>query len=158
MSYDLRFHESAKKQWDKLDWTVKDQFLAVLERRLLDPKVSSAKLRDLPDCYKIKLRTVGYRLVYLEFWTIYQNPNDVGACRVHLRYLTPQAEHDGKGVERLDKNWKIATDAIINEDVPGGNGIQASANMAHAGKVCLGRNEVTNQLFHRAWRSYMDAP
>ena len=36
----------------------------MLERRLLDPKVPSAKLRDLPDCYKIKLRTVGYRLVY----------------------------------------------------------------------------------------------
>ena len=95
---------------------------------------------------------------HIEFWTIYQNPNDVGACRVHLRYLTPQAEHDEKGVERLDKNWKIATDAIINEDVPVGNGIQASANMAHAGRACLGRNEVTNQLFHRAWREYMEAP
>ena len=64
MSYELRFHETAKKQWDKLDWTVKDQFLAVLERRLQDPKVPSAKLRDLPDCYKIKLRAIGYRLVY----------------------------------------------------------------------------------------------
>ena len=64
MNYALRFHETAKKQWDKLDWTVRDQFLAVLERRLQEPKVPSAKLRDLPDCYKIKLRTVGYRLVY----------------------------------------------------------------------------------------------
>lgn len=64
MNYELRFHETAKKQWDKLDWTVKDQFLAVLERRLQEPKVPSAKLRDLPDCYKIKLRAIGYRLVY----------------------------------------------------------------------------------------------
>ena len=95
---------------------------------------------------------------HIEFWTIYQNPKDVGACRVHLRYLTPQAEHDEKSIERLNKNWKIATDAIINEDVPVGNGIQASATMAHAGRVCLGRNEVTNQLFHRAYRDYMDAP
>jgi phenylpropionate dioxygenase-like ring-hydroxylating dioxygenase large terminal subunit len=92
---------------------------------------------------------------HIEFWTVYQHPNNVGACRVHLRYLTPSAEHDEKSVERLDKNWKIATDAIINEDVPVGNGIQASANMAHTGKVCLGRNEVTNQLFHRAYREYM---
>jgi mRNA interferase RelE/StbE len=38
--------------------------LAVLERRLQEPRVPSARLRDLPGCYKIKLRTVGYRLVY----------------------------------------------------------------------------------------------
>jgi len=28
------------------------------------PRNPSTKLRDLPDCYKIKLRTLGYRLVY----------------------------------------------------------------------------------------------
>ncbi|WP_028080680.1 aromatic ring-hydroxylating oxygenase subunit alpha [Solimonas soli] len=94
---------------------------------------------------------------HIEFWTVYQNPDNTGACRVHLRYLTPKGEHDARGIEILDKNWKIATDAIINEDVPVGNGIQASAAMPHAGKVCLGRNEVTNQLFHRAYRAYMDA-
>jgi hypothetical protein len=92
---------------------------------------------------------------HIEFWTIYQNPDDVGACRVHLRYLTPKSEHDAKSVEILDKNWKIATDAIINEDVPVGNGIQASARMPRTGKAILGRNEVTNQLFHRAYRAYM---
>ncbi len=94
---------------------------------------------------------------HIEFWTIYQNPADTASCRVHLRYLTPSAEQDARGVEILDKNWKIATDAIINEDVPVGNGIQASAAMAHTGSVCLGRNEVTNQLFHRAYRDAMQA-
>ena len=74
---------------------------------------------------------------------------------MHLRYLTPKAEHDEKSVEILDKNWKIATDAIIQEDVPIGNGIQASANVPRAGKAILGRNEVTNQLFHRAYQAYM---
>lgn len=94
---------------------------------------------------------------HIEFWTVYQNPTNPAACRVHLRYLTPQADHDEKGVEILNKNWKIATDAIINEDVPVGNGIQASSNMKHAGKARLGKNEVTNQLFHRAYKAYMDA-
>jgi phenylpropionate dioxygenase-like ring-hydroxylating dioxygenase large terminal subunit len=94
---------------------------------------------------------------HIEFWTVYQNPKDPSACRVHLRYLTPKAEHDERGVEILAKNWKIATDAIINEDVPVGNGIQASAGMPHTGKVCLGRNEVTNQLFHRSYQDYMQA-
>jgi nitrite reductase/ring-hydroxylating ferredoxin subunit len=92
---------------------------------------------------------------HIEFWTVYQNPRDPGACRVHLRYLTPQGEHDERSVQRLEKNWKIAVDAILNEDVPVGNGIQASAAMPNVGRVCLGRNEVTNQLFHLAWRDYM---
>ena len=64
MSYELRFHETARKEWKKLDPTVRDQFLGVLERRLENPRVPSARLRDLPDCYKIKLRSLGYRLVY----------------------------------------------------------------------------------------------
>lgn len=92
---------------------------------------------------------------HIEFWTIYQDPANTAACRVHLRYLTPKADHDAKSVEILDKNWKIATDAIIQEDVPIGNGIQASADVPRAGKAILGRNEVTNQLFHRAYQAFM---
>ena len=64
MSYELRFEKNALKEWQKLDWSVKDQFLAILERRLQNPRVQSAKLREAPDCYKIKLKTLGYRLVY----------------------------------------------------------------------------------------------
>lgn len=64
MSYTLKFHEEAKREWDKLDWTIQKQFLSVLEKRLSNPRVQSAKLRDAPDCYKIKLRAIGYRLVY----------------------------------------------------------------------------------------------
>src|SRR3546814_15960792 len=90
-----------------------------------------------------------------EFWTIYQNPDNVAACRVHLRYLTPSGEHDARGIEILEKNWKNATDAILNEDVPVGNGIQASSAMPSVGKACLGRNEVNNELFDRASREYM---
>jgi len=64
MSYTLKFHEEAKREWDKLDWTIQRQYLSVLEKRLPSPRVQSAKLRDAPDCYKIKLRAIGYRLVY----------------------------------------------------------------------------------------------
>ena len=95
---------------------------------------------------------------HIEFWTVYQNPNDVGACKLHLRYLTPNNDYSEKVVGILDKNWKIATDAIINEDVPIGNSIQASSATPNAGTACLGRNEVTNQLFHLAYREYMGDP
>jgi len=64
-SYELEFHVLALKEWKKLDGSIKTQFLKTLARRLQEPHVPSAKLRgDLQNTYKIKLRDVGYRLVY----------------------------------------------------------------------------------------------
>lgn len=92
---------------------------------------------------------------HIEYWTVYQDPKNVANSFLQLRYLTPQKEHDERGHEILAKNWEIATAAIINEDVPIGNSIQASADMPHTGSIILGRNEVINQIFHRAYSDYM---
>ncbi|ELW9445642.1 type II toxin-antitoxin system RelE/ParE family toxin [Burkholderia cenocepacia] len=43
---------------------MRDQFKAKLAERLEHPRIPSAKLHGHPDRYKIKLRGVGYRLVY----------------------------------------------------------------------------------------------
>lgn len=64
MSYSLRFMPSALKEWQRLDNSIREQFKAVLAQRLITPRVPSAALHNMPDCYKIKLRQVGYRLVY----------------------------------------------------------------------------------------------
>jgi len=64
-SFSLEFHVTALKEWQKLDNSVKEQFKKHLEKRLSNPRVLSAKLHgDLDNFYKIKLRTLGYRLVY----------------------------------------------------------------------------------------------
>jgi mRNA interferase RelE/StbE len=64
-SFSLEFHVLALKEWQKLDNTVREQFKKQLEKRILNPKVASAKLNgELDNFYKIKLRTVGFRLVY----------------------------------------------------------------------------------------------
>jgi mRNA interferase RelE/StbE len=64
-SYELEFHELALKEWKKLDGSIKSQFLKILTNRLQEPHITSEKLRgDLHNTYKIKLRDVGYRLVY----------------------------------------------------------------------------------------------
>ena len=64
-SFSLEFHVLALKEWQKLDNTVREQFKKQLEKRILNPKVASAKLSgELENFYKIKLRTVGYRLIY----------------------------------------------------------------------------------------------
>jgi len=64
MSYELEFKDSALKEWHKLDSSIREQFKKRLSERLGAPRVESARLSGLPDCYKIKLRDAGYRLVY----------------------------------------------------------------------------------------------
>ena len=64
MSYKLRFHELALKEWHKLDSTLREQFKKKLAERLESPHVPTAALSGMPACYKIKLKKAGYRLVY----------------------------------------------------------------------------------------------
>lgn len=64
MNFELGFLEEALKEWRKLDGHTREQFKTKLAERLLAPRVPSAKLSGNPDRYKIKLRAVGYRLVY----------------------------------------------------------------------------------------------
>ena len=63
MSYKLRFHEQAFKEWKKLGATLQEQFKKKLAERLEQPRIPSAALSGMSDCYKIKLKA-GYRLVY----------------------------------------------------------------------------------------------
>jgi len=64
MTYELEFHPDAKKEWDKLDGAVKNQFKKKLTERLEQPHVPSASVSGGQNLYKIKLRAIGYRLVY----------------------------------------------------------------------------------------------
>lgn len=64
MSYKLEFKKSALKEWEKLGYTIKDQFKKKLRERLENPHVPSAALSGAKNTYKIKLRQLGYRLVY----------------------------------------------------------------------------------------------
>ena len=64
MSYELAFHPDALTEWTKLDLSVRAQFKKKLAERLVNPCVPAAQLSGRKDRYKIKLRTVGYRLVY----------------------------------------------------------------------------------------------
>jgi mRNA interferase RelE/StbE len=64
MSYELSFHPDALEEWGKLDKTVREQFKKKLAERLENPSVPAARLSGRDNRYKIKLRSVGYRLVY----------------------------------------------------------------------------------------------
>jgi len=64
MTYKLRFHELALIEWNKLDGSIKSQFKKKLAERLEQPRLKSSALSGMKDCYKIKLRQLGYRIVY----------------------------------------------------------------------------------------------
>lgn len=65
MSYDLAIHLDAEREWAKLDARVKRRFKENLSKeRLVSPPVAKDTLRDLPDCYKIKVTTPQFRLIY----------------------------------------------------------------------------------------------
>ncbi len=64
MSYELAFHPDALAEWRALDNSVRTQFKKKLAERLEHPHVPAARLAGRQNRYKIKLRTVGYRLVY----------------------------------------------------------------------------------------------
>lgn len=64
MTYTVKFREDALKEWHKLDKAIQQQFARKLKKCCENPHVFSAKLRGIKDCYKIKLRASGFRLVY----------------------------------------------------------------------------------------------
>jgi mRNA interferase RelE/StbE len=64
MTYKLLFKEQALEEWNKLDQTVREQFAKKLRTLKENPRIDSARLSGLKNCYKIKLRKAGYRLVY----------------------------------------------------------------------------------------------
>lgn len=64
MTYNLTFLKPAKKEWDKLSPPIQHLLKTKLIQRLEEPHILKDKLAGLPNCYKIKLRASGYRLVY----------------------------------------------------------------------------------------------
>lgn len=64
MTYRLQFAAEAHKEWLRLDSAIRSQFAKKLKERLSHPRVPADAMRKMPDCYKIKLRRSGFRLVY----------------------------------------------------------------------------------------------
>jgi len=65
MSYELAIHPDAEKEWAKLDGSIKRRLKEKLaSERLKHPRVAKDALRELPGCYKIKITTPQFRLIY----------------------------------------------------------------------------------------------
>jgi len=65
MSYSLKFHQEALKEWDNLSETDKGYFKKKLRQRLENPYVPGSKLSGGRNLYKIKRMRPPLRLTYL---------------------------------------------------------------------------------------------
>ncbi|MDY0207143.1 MAG: type II toxin-antitoxin system RelE/ParE family toxin [Pseudomonas sp.] len=63
-AYSLGFSREAQKEWNKLGKPIQLQFALKLQERLRNPHIAKDALSGMPNCYKIKLRSIGFRLVY----------------------------------------------------------------------------------------------
>ena len=64
MTYNRDFHPEALREWEKLHPTFRLHFKKKLKERLENPRVPKDKLSGYGNVYKIKLRSIGYRLAY----------------------------------------------------------------------------------------------
>ena len=63
--YKVEFDDEALEEWDALDGSIRKQFLKKLQKLKHNPySPGNALTGGLVGYYKIKLRDVGYRLVY----------------------------------------------------------------------------------------------
>ncbi|WP_214509756.1 type II toxin-antitoxin system RelE family toxin [Pseudomonas brassicacearum] len=64
VDYDVEWDPKALKELRKVDGAIRLQLLKKLQTRQGNPRVPGDALHGMKDCYKIKLRGAGYRLVY----------------------------------------------------------------------------------------------
>lgn len=83
--YEVYCVKSSYKEWEKLNHSIKLQFIKKLQKLISNPKIEANRLHGgLSDCYKIKLKRAGYRLIYqviddkviLLIWSVDKREND----------------------------------------------------------------------------------
>lgn len=60
----LKFDERALKEWHRLGDPIRERLKEKLTEVLDSPRTGSYPLRGMPDCYKVTVRSSGYRLAY----------------------------------------------------------------------------------------------
>ena len=63
MTCELEFDARALKEWQKLGDTIRTKFKKKLAKMLEHPHIEANRLSGRDNCFKIKLKTSGYRLV-----------------------------------------------------------------------------------------------
>lgn len=63
-SYSIVFRPKAEKRFSKLDLAIRQQVARKLLERANNPRVQGDALSGMKDCYRLKFRASGVRIVY----------------------------------------------------------------------------------------------
>ena len=63
--YEVAFRPRAAKAFQRLDPALQRQLARKLNERRRNPRVPADAVREIPNGYKIKLRSSGFRLIYI---------------------------------------------------------------------------------------------
>ncbi len=92
MSFRLRFHELALTEWRRLDESIRRPLKKKLSERLENLRAPSVALSGMKNCFKIKLASAGYRLMYrVDDDVVYVTVIAVGKREKHRVY---EAAHE----------------------------------------------------------------
>lgn len=64
LTYEVAFRPNAAKASEKLGTADKRQLARKLAEKRLNPRVPGDAVREIPDGYRLKLRSAGLRLIY----------------------------------------------------------------------------------------------
>lgn len=64
MTYKITFLKQALKEWNKLSVPIREQLYKKLQEVMVNPRIPKNKLSGMKDCYKLKIMSPSYRLVY----------------------------------------------------------------------------------------------
>ena len=93
MTYKLDFLEEALAEWNKLNPSIKQPLKKQLIKVLQNPRIPKNKLSGYPNRYKIKLRSIGYHLVYEVIDEVIIIVIAVGRCENNAVYNEANSRH-----------------------------------------------------------------
>lgn len=135
----VRFY-AARRSIDRFlteDWSAASMVDHVTMTHFVAPNVT---LLRQPDHYQL-----------LSF---FPHPLDPARSRMEMRLIVPPLERSGLDADawnhRWDRNWEILMDVLRDEDFPLLRDAQRALQSRGAGPLVYGRNEMANQVFHRA--------
>lgn len=128
--------------------------------RVLAPRTSIRKILDeSPETAPIEKHvTVAYSFMpnmvllrqpdHFQLLTFVPDAHDVGRCRFQIRLLIREPAVSEEQIAFWEKNWKILIDVLHDEDMVLSRHLQHAMNNRNAAPILLGRNELSNQVFH----------
>lgn len=87
---------------------------------------------------------------HVETWHVYPHPTDPGACTTYFSLYSPDPIETDKQRRHWDRNFDLAINTVVKEDLVVSAGMQRGFEAGHQKKIVFGRNEPCLAHFHQS--------